>query len=74
MIRVLAIGDINGEDGREYVYNSLGRIREKYRIDFCIANGENAAEPNGITKDIAGTLTRCGVDVITMGTHTYDNK
>lgn len=74
MIRVLTIGDINGEDGREYVYNSLGRIRSRYDIDFCIANGENAAEPNGITKDIAGTLTRCGVDVITMGNHTYDNK
>ena len=47
MIRILAIGDINGEDGREYVYNNLGRIRNKYKIDFCIANGENSAEPNG---------------------------
>lgn len=74
MIRVLAIGDINGEDGREFVYNSLGRIRERYKIDFCIANGENAAEPNGITEDIANSLFRCGVDVITMGNHTFDNR
>lgn len=73
-MRLLAIGDINGEDGREFVYNNLGRIRDKYSIDFCVANGENTAEPNGITRDIANTLTRCGVDVITMGNHTFDNK
>ncbi len=73
-MRVLAIGDINGEDGREFVYNNLGRIRDKYKIDFCVANGENTAEPNGITRDIADSLIRCGVDVITMGNHTFDNK
>lgn len=73
MIRILAIGDINGEDGREYIYNNLGRIKSKYKIDFCVANGENAAEPNGITHDIAGSLFRSGADVITMGNHTFDN-
>lgn len=73
-MRILAIGDINGEDGREFVYNNLGRIRDKYNIDFCVANGENTAEPNGITRDIADSLIRCGVDVITMGNHTFDNK
>lgn len=73
-MRILAIGDINGEDGREFVYNNLGRIRDKYNIDFCVANGENSAEPNGITRDIANTLFRCGVDVITMGNHTFDHK
>lgn len=73
-MRILAIGDINGQDGREYIYNNLGRIRNKYKIDFCIANGENSADPNGITRDIASSLTSCGVDVITMGNHTFDNK
>ncbi len=73
-MRILAIGDINGQDGREYIYNNLGRIRDKYKIDFCIANGENSADPNGITRDIAAALTSCGVDVITMGNHTFDNK
>lgn len=73
-MRILAIGDICGEDGREFVYNNLGRILSKYKIDFCVANGENTAEPNGITRDIADSLIRCGVDVITMGNHTFDNK
>lgn len=74
MIRILAIGDINGEDGREYVYNNLSRIKSRYKVDFCVANGENAAEPNGISRDVAGSLFRSGVDVITMGNHTYDNR
>lgn len=73
-MRILAIGDINGEDGREFVYNNLGRIRDKYKIDFCVANGENSADTNGITRDIANSLLQCGADVITMGNHTFDNK
>ncbi len=73
-MRILAIGDINGEDGREFIYNNLSRILSKYKIDFCIANGENSAEPNGITRDIANSLFMSGVDVITMGNHTFDNK
>ena len=73
-MRILAIGDIVAEDGREYVYNHLNRIRDQYRIDFCIANGENAANTNGITMDIANTLIDRGVDVITMGNHTFSNR
>lgn len=73
-MRILAIGDIVAEDGREFVYNNLNRIRDKYKIDFCIANGENSANTNGITSDIASTLINRGVDVITMGNHTFANK
>lgn len=73
-MRVLAIGDIVAEDGREFVYNNLNRIRDRYNIDFCIANGENSANTNGITMDIANALVDRGVDVITMGNHTFANK
>ena len=73
-MRILAIGDINGEDGREFIYNNLGRIKSEYNVDFCVANGENSADPNGITYNIADSLIRSGVDIITMGNHTFDNK
>lgn len=73
-MRILAIGDIVGRRGREYVYNNLGRIRNKYDIDFVVANGENAATSNGITPSIADELVLCGVDVITMGNHTFSAK
>ncbi len=73
-MRILTVGDIVAEDGREFVYNNLGRIKNKYKVDYCIANGENAANTNGITVDIANSLIRAGVDVITLGNHTFSNK
>ena len=39
-----------------------------------IANGENAAAGRGITRNIYNSLLQIGVDVITMGNHTWDNK
>ena len=73
-MRILAVGDIVASDGREFIYNNLGRIKKKYNIDYCIANGENTANTNGITMDIAETLINCGVDVITLGNHTFANR
>ncbi len=73
-MRILAVGDIVAADGREFVYNNLGRIKRKYNIDYCIANGENTANTNGITVDIANALISSGVDVITLGNHTFSNK
>lgn len=73
-MRILAVGDIVAENGREFVYNNLSRIKRKYNIDYCIANGENAANTNGITVDIANSLLRSGIDVITLGNHTFSNK
>ena len=73
-MRILTVGDIVASDGREFIYNNLGRIKKKHGADYCIANGENAATTNGITVDIADTLLSCGVDVITLGNHTFANK
>ncbi len=73
-MRILAVGDIVASDGREFIYNNLGRIKKKYSIDYCIANGENSANTNGITIDIADNLLNCGIDVITMGNHTFANR
>lgn len=44
------------------------------QIDFTIANGENAAGGVGITREIANELFANGIDIITMGNHTWDNK
>ncbi len=72
-MRVLAIGDIFGKAGADYVCHNLSRILSKYKIDFCIANGENSSDRNGISRDIAESLKISGVDIITMGNHTYDD-
>ena len=47
----LILGDIVGKSGREVVKENLKKISNKFKIDFIIANGENAADDgHGITK------------------------
>ena len=74
MMKVLFIGDIVGSIGRDAVEKYLPRLRRKYAVDVVIANGENAAAGRGITRSIYQDLMQMGVDVITMGNHTWDNK
>ena len=73
-MKILFIGDIVGSPGRDMVYRYLPRLKRKYSPDVVIANGENAASGRGITKAIYDDLLRAGVDVVTMGNHTWDQK
>ena len=70
----LIIGDIVGKVGIEAVKKNISKLKEKYNIDFTIANGENSADGMGITKNIVNDLYACGVDAITMGNHTWGKK
>lgn len=70
-VRVLFLGDIVGEPGRSAVLAALPGLREEFATDFVVANGENAAGGLGITPRIADSLLEGGVDVITLGNHTY---
>lgn len=73
-IRILFLGDIVGEPGRQAVIQSLASIREAHGIDFIIVNGENAAGGKGITSKIAIDLLRAGAAVITTGDHVWDQQ
>lgn len=73
-MKVLFIGDIVGSIGRDAVEKYLPRLKRKYEVDVVIANGENAAAGRGITHNIYRDLLHTGVDVITMGNHTWDNR
>lgn len=73
-MKVLFIGDIVGSIGRDTVEKYLPRLKKKFAPDVVIANGENAASGRGITHKIYQKLRQIGVDVITMGNHTWDNK
>ena len=70
-MRIFFIGDIVGEAGVSVMKKNLGPLLRQYPSDIVIANGENAAEHNGITKDIAEELHYAGVDVITLGNHAF---
>ncbi len=73
-VRILFLGDIVGEPGRQAVIQELASIRETHRIDFIIVNGENAAGGKGITSKIAIDLLRAGAAVITTGDHVWDQQ
>lgn len=74
-MRILFIGDIVGDRGVDFVSAHLDSIRKLKKIDFVIANGENSSTAGkGISKEAAHRLFMCGVDVITMGNHTFNNK
>ena len=73
-MHLLFIGDIIGRAGRDVVASQLPRLREVLKLDFVVANGENAAGGFGITRAIAQELFSAGVDVITTGNHWADQK
>jgi 2',3'-cyclic-nucleotide 2'-phosphodiesterase len=74
MLRLLFLGDIIGEPGRRAVVEMLPELRESWKIDFTVVNGENSAAGRGITGKIAIDLLRSGVAVITTGDHIWDQK
>ena len=73
-MRILAVGDIVGEKAVLKLETELARIKEIEKIDFVIANAENACEGNGLSKILYEKLISSGVNVITMGNHTWGNQ
>lgn len=73
-MKVLAVGDVIGTAGVKELKQQLKKIKEKENIDFCIVNGENAAEGMGITEKNFNDILEAGADVVTMGNHTWGKK
>jgi metallophosphoesterase (TIGR00282 family) len=73
-MKILCIGDIVGKPGRNYINTMLPKLINEHKIDFVIANGENCAHGVGLTRATYEELVYAGVDVITMGNHTWAKK
>jgi hypothetical protein len=73
-MRVLFVGDVVGRAGRKVVADELPGLRERYRLDFVVLNGENAAGGFGITETICQEFLDAGVDVVTSGNHIWDQR
>ncbi len=71
---VLAIGDVVGKTGCNFLRDRLPKLKRLKGIDVVIANGENSADGNGITKSTIDFLFASGVDVITTGNHAFRRK
>ena len=73
-MRVLLVGDIVGRPGRNAFNQIVGRLKDEGRVDFVIANAENAAAGRGPAPDVASALLGAGADAITLGDHAWDSK
>lgn len=73
-MKILFCGDIVGRSGRDVVTKHLPGLRQSLALDVVIANGENAAGGFGITAKVAKEIFAAGVDVITGGNHSWDQR
>ena len=62
---------MNGTPGRRAVERLLPELREELDVDFCVVNGENAADGLGITPRLAEVILASGAHVVTLGNHTF---
>jgi len=73
-VKLLFIGDIVGRPGREMIKEHLGMLKERFEVDFVIANYENASHGFGLSAKNAQELFSYGIDCLTGGNHTWDKK
>lgn len=73
-MRILFVADVFGAPGRRAVEARLFELREELGIDFCIVNGENAADGAGLTAKLALRFLERGADVVTTGNHVWRKR
>ncbi|WP_371054525.1 YmdB family metallophosphoesterase [Rhodosalinus sp. K401] len=73
-MKMLYLGDVVGRAGREAVTARLPKLREDWRLDFVVVNGENASHGMGLTGAHAKLFLDAGADVVTLGDHAFDQK
>ena len=70
-MRILFIGDIVGSGGRRMLRQDLKELKRQRQIDMCVANVENAAAGMGLTAALAQEIREAGVDLMTLGNHSW---
>ncbi len=73
-MKLLFIGDVMGEPGLRAVRAHVPRLRRTYALDLVVANAENIAGGNGVTRDTVESLLAAEVDVLTNGNHVWDKR
>lgn len=73
-MRILFLGDVVGRSGRKAIQEKLRSLRDEWRLDFVIVNGENATSGNGLNAAHAKDLLDAGADCLTLGDHAFDQR
>jgi len=67
---LLAIGDVAGACGLEFLEKKLRPFIRFKGVDFTVVNGENCSV-NGVSPAQAERIYAAGADCVTLGNHTY---
>ncbi|MCV6587130.1 MAG: TIGR00282 family metallophosphoesterase [Marinibacterium sp.] len=73
-MRCLFLGDVMGRAGRAAIAERVPELREAWKLDFVVVNGENATGGMGLSGAHAKTMLDAGVDCLTLGDHAFDQK
>ena len=73
-MKILAVGDLVGENGLRKLKEVLPTLKKEEKIDFVIVNGENVAGGMGITQKAFNQILGAGAYVVTLGNHTWSKK
>ena len=73
-MRLLFLGDVMGRSGRTAIAAELPRLRQEWRLDFVVVNGENATGGMGLSAAHAKLLLDAGADCLTLGDHAFDQR
>lgn len=73
-MKILAIGDIVGENGLKKLRDLLPTIIEKENIDFTVVNAENTSGGMGLNERDFINIQKMKINCLTMGNHTWGKK
>ena len=73
-IKIACFGDVVSKTGIAALRRFLGDYRKTHNPDLVIANGENSAGGVGLDVASAKDLRSAGVDLLTLGDHTWSKK
>jgi 2',3'-cyclic-nucleotide 2'-phosphodiesterase len=73
-VKILFLGDIVGQPGREYAAEVLRELIPDIEPDLVVANAENATKGRGLSLKSAEELYDAGIEIMTMGNHTWDQR
>ena len=73
-MKILFLGDVMGRAGRQAISDRLPPLRNDWKLDFVVVNGENATNGAGLSEAHAKLIFEAGADVVTLGDHAFDQK
>lgn len=73
-MKILFVGDVFSKQGRKALETNLKRIKENEKINFIIVNGENISHGKGMNEGHYLWLLNQGVNVITLGNHSFQQR